>query len=186
MASGENPSGPSPAQSDVNKAVIDQIAKEIQSGADIITSLRTRSAFTIWIGPYIVLGSILVAVKGGFIVDWSLLSVGLLIFAALGYLAIGNLAGRIERYTMKRSNGLRQCITSIMQTGKVDRALYLDEELPGYIVSAYTIIFFILLACFVAVAFLASEIKPRSAGSDNPARAQTADAATAAPTPSRP
>jgi hypothetical protein len=181
MATGLNPAGSAPAQSDVNKAVIDQIAQEIQSGADIITSLRTRSAFTIWIGPYIVLGSILVAVKGGFIVDWRPLPVGLLIFAGVGYLALGNLAGRIEKYTMKRSNNLRECIASIMETGKLDRSLYFDKELPGYIVSAYTCIFAVLLACFVGVAVFASGIQPRS---DNPSSAKTAAAASVTPAPS--
>jgi hypothetical protein len=170
---------------DVQKTVIEQIAKEIQHGGDIITSLRTRSAFTIWVGPYIVLGSIVVAVKGGFTFNreeplfWIALG-----GAVICYLVLGYIAGRIERHTLTRSNNLRRCIESMAKTGELDMKLYLDEVLPQMIVKSYWTAFGVLLLCFFGVAIVASKIEPRSAGSDSAAPAKSTAQASVTPAPS--
>lgn len=155
-------SGYNGGQSELSKAVIEQLAKEIQSGADLVVSLRTRSAFTIWIGPYIVLGSILVGAKGGFTIDYRNPSfIGAVVVAAFCYVTLGYLAGRIEKHTSTRSNNLRRCIASIVETGKLDMSLYLDEVLPAMIVDSYRLVFLILLLCFFGVAVAVSTIQPR-------------------------
>ena len=147
---------------EVKKAVIEQLAKEIQAAADSVLSLRTRTAFTIWIGPYVVLGSIVVAAKGGFTLDvhsWPF-PLGLVI-AVLFYLILGYLAGRIEKFSLYQSNQWRKCIIAVATTGKIDPTLYLDEELPPRIVSSYMLVFVVLLACFFGVATLVSTIQPK-------------------------
>jgi hypothetical protein len=147
---------------EVKKAVIEQLAKEIQAAADSVLSLRTRTAFTIWIGPYVVLGSIVVATKGGFTLDVHsrLFPIGLVI--AVGcYLVLGYLAGRIERFSLERSNQWRKCIIAVAETGTVDPTLYLDKVLPTLIVRSYLLVFVVLLACFFGVATLVSTIQPR-------------------------
>lgn len=172
---------------EVQRSVIEQIAKEIQHGADIITSLRTRSAFTIWVGPYIVLGSILVAVKGGFTVNWRdpWFCIGLGV-AVVCYLVLGHSAGRIERHTFTRSNNLRRCIKKIADTGKIDMTLYLDEVLPQMIVESYRSVFIVLLLCFFGVAIVASKIEPRSVEANSAIHANAPARTSLTPAPSEP
>lgn len=151
-----------PLAPEISKAVIEQLSKEIQAAADSVMSLRTRTAFTIWIGPYVVLGSIVVATKGGFTLDvhsWPF-PLGLVI-AVLFYLVLGYLAGRIEKFSLYRSNQWRKCIIEVATTGKIDPTLFLDEELPSRIVSSYMLVFVVLLACFFGVATLVSTIQPK-------------------------
>ena len=168
--------GSEAASPEVKKAIIEQLAKEIQASADHLMSLRTRTAFTIWVGPYVVLGSVIVATKGGFTLDVHspLFALGLLI--AVGcYLALGYLAGRIEKFSLERSNQWRRCIIQVAETGRVDPALYLDHELPSAIIRAYLTIFTILLFCFFGVAVIVTTIqsKPESATSVVSQPAQT-------------
>lgn len=152
------------ATPELQQTVIEQLAKEIQIAADGITNLRTRTAFTIWIGPYVVLGSIVVAQKDGFAIplqSW-VFWVGF-VLAVSCYLLLGHLAGRIERYSLNRSNKLRSCIIGVATTRNVDPALYFDEVLPSLIVGAYRGVFLTLLACFIGVALMVSTVEPKSA-----------------------
>lgn len=146
---------------EIRPAVIKQFAEEIQNASDSVNSLRTRMAFTIWIGPYVVLGSVIVATNGKVDLDMSRLFVGGLSLAAAGYLALGYLAGRVERYALLRCNELRHCITKMATTGHFYERRYLDEVLPKHIVKAYLAVFLILLVCFFGVAVLVSGIRPR-------------------------
>jgi hypothetical protein len=172
----ETPPAPDPGSTegmhpDVRVAVIEEIGKEIQSGADIIQSQRTRSAFTIWVGPYIVLGSILVAIKGGLTVDDKYLHY--LGWAAVLYIGVGVCASLIERHILLRANVLRGCIASVANDGKLNLDDYKNTYLPKVIIGGYITVFFTLLACFYCVAMVAKELKPKWPDPDNPARANT-------------
>lgn len=148
---------------DMRKALIEQLSKEVQASADSIMSLRTRTAFTIWVGPYVVLGSVVVATKGGFTLNIANSTFQLGIVAAVGcYLALGYAAGRIEKYALERSNQYRTCIIDLATTGKMNSALYLDTLLPSMIVRSYHFVFLALLVCFFGVALLVSAIQPKA------------------------
>jgi hypothetical protein len=158
--------GPAPAPEfapEIKKALIEQLSKEIQSSADSVTSLRTRYGFTVWGGPYIVLGAIIVATKGMFTVDVHSFHfrVGLVVSISC-YLALGYVAGRIEKFAHERANQWRRCIVEVATVGKINPTLYLDEKiLPPRVVPCYVMLFAVLLLCFFGVAILVSTIHPK-------------------------
>src|ERR1039457_3222648 len=180
--------GPAPAPEfapEIKKALIEQLSKEIQSSADSVTSLRTQYGFTVWVGPYIVLGAIIVATKGLFTVDVHSFHfrVGLVVGISC-YLALGYVAGRIENFAHERANQWRRCIVEVATVGKIDptqranqwrRCIvevatvgkieptpYLDEKiLPPRVVPCYVMLFAVLLFCFFGVAILVSTIHPK-------------------------
>jgi hypothetical protein len=147
---------------ELKKVVIEQLAKEIQITADTITNLRTKTAFTIWIGPYVLLGSIVVAQKDGFTVPFrSPIFLAAVLVVLFCYMAVGHMAGVIEQHNLERANKLRQCIVAVAETSSIERGLYLHEDLPKLIVGAYRITFLILLACFVGAAVLINTIESK-------------------------
>jgi hypothetical protein len=167
MAGTTDDKRPSPPETpefapEVRRALIEQLSKEIQASADNVLSLRTRYGFTVWVGPYIVLGAIIVGTKGLFSFDWhqSRFWVGLTVGIGC-YLVLGYVAGRIERFALERSNQWRECIIEVANKGKIDPALYIDKEiLPPHVVSYYVWLFAALLLCFFSVAVLVSTIHP--------------------------
>ena len=150
---------------ELRAAVIAECGRDIARAMDHVMSLRTRTAFTIWIGPYILLGSVVVGTRSMLRVDlrdataWVAFGV-----AVACYLFLGALAGIIERYTLERANLVCKCIITVASAGTVSRNSYLDEELPRRIVKTYVLIFSVLLLCFLAVAVLVSRIQVAAAG----------------------
>jgi hypothetical protein len=84
-----------------------------------------------------------------------------LVVAVSGYLVLGYVAGRIERFALERSNQWRECIIDVATAGKIDPAQYIDKEiLPPRVATYYVWLFSVLLACFFGVVVLVGTIHP--------------------------
>jgi hypothetical protein len=57
--------GVSRSSEEVNKALITHLSKEIETTSGYIATLRSRMAFTVMIGPFVVLGSLAYSSKSG-------------------------------------------------------------------------------------------------------------------------
>src|ERR1035437_703907 len=52
------------SKDDLRKEVIKHLSSEIGKQSDYVVTLRSRMAFTILLGPFVVVGSVLIAIKG--------------------------------------------------------------------------------------------------------------------------
>lgn len=141
--------------------LIDHLTKEIEVTINNMMGFRTKSAFIVWIGPYVLLSSVIIATDGDFSLTMNCAMKLALITASVSYLILGIIAGLIERGFWRRCNILRQCILELSDVGehesKMDHLMNYEVEklvLPGYIA-----VFLIIGISFGAVAYLTSGIK---------------------------
>ena len=148
--------------------VIQHLTKEIEVLSETVMTFRLRAAFTVWIGPYILLGSVIIATKGSFEInmDSPVLLLGVSFIAMGLYLGLGWAAGRIEQQAWKQCNQWRDTI-SRLAAGDISSGVMLYEGmkfsgLHDRIRRAYLIVFGLILASFLCVGFIAAHVQPKT------------------------
>jgi len=94
---------------------------------------RTRIAFLTWIGPLIVLSSVVVATKGNFDIPINKLTLTSIIVIAICYICLGIIGGYIEALEWHTVRKLRVSIYNITKDGNldgVDSVVYTKEKNP--------------------------------------------------------
>ena len=96
----------------ISKAVIKALSDEITKGCDRVMAFRNRVAFLTWVGPIIILGSVVIAAKGN--LPLRAVNVGYVwifgLFAAGCYIVLGYIAAQIERQAWTHINQLREIL----------------------------------------------------------------------------
>jgi len=96
------------------KAVISHLSMEAQLLISNAHSFRTRSAYTIWLGPYIILGAIIASADSSFpAINLSSKSISWLIYSASSYWFLGLIAGFIERNYWIKIRGIQEAIIEL-------------------------------------------------------------------------
>jgi len=119
-------------------------------------SWRTRAAYMLWVGPYVILGALITATQGN-ILDKELSSVAvrLLLAAAGGYLLIGVLAGLVERHYWNQAERLRNAIIEVAGAKDQERlkCVTRDRELVRWwtLPLWYGLVFFLILTPFLVI-----------------------------------
>lgn len=137
---------------DYEKELIDHLSKEIVCQSELMMTFRTRVSFVIWLGPFIVVGALLVATKE----VPSTFDPGALGWACLGgaaalYFALGVVLQRIETHTWDQCNVWRQAIVGINAGLSAplseDRLVFRHNLKQGYwYVALVILMIFILLS----------------------------------------
>jgi hypothetical protein len=157
--------------------IIEHLTKEIEVLTSTVMSFRTRVAFTVWVGPYILLGSLIIATKANFVLSSNrpLLLLFVSIVAVSIYLSLGWAAGMVEQQAWKQCNKWRRAI-SMLGNCDINNSERLYEEISfsgieDKIKRAYMIVFILILFSFLSIAYITAniQVKPlESKGMANP------------------
>jgi hypothetical protein len=134
--------------------LIEYLSKEIETHTNSLTTFRSQVNLTVFVGPFVLLGSVVVASKGlptGLTFDvWTGLALGGL---GLSYLVMGFICARIEKHVWIQCNHWRRLIARTVQSAPVD----LPEEQLVFretLLSAYFTVYAAMLVAFVSAVFL--------------------------------
>ena len=138
--------------------LITYLSSEVETLASKTLAFRGTAAFTIWVGPFIILGSVIVATKAGLRAPSGTAVVLPAIAATLAYIALGLCGGLVELGAWHRCNVLRSLIIEL--SPDAERAVLeerlLDRESEKYVVWTYLLVFVFVWLAFVAVYFFAT------------------------------
>jgi drug/metabolite transporter (DMT)-like permease len=134
---------------------LEHLSKEITTHTQQLMTFRTRVTYTIWVGPFILLGSYLIATKDKKVsMHWDCWGILLLFAATVLFCGLSYLLARIEEHTWDQCNKWRSSIVRICSgTGgplKIDE-LSFDHELKTNYFWACLTLLGIFLAVLVAV-----------------------------------
>ena len=119
--------------------LIEYLSKEIETQTNNLMTFRTRVSFAALIGPFFLLGSLLVAAKRIPKTTNTWLIAGGLLLMILSYLTLGWAASSIERHAWRQCNVWRGFIAEIFcgnSRNVTAQQLKFDEKLRlGYLVS---------------------------------------------------
>jgi hypothetical protein len=144
--------------------MINYLTKEIETLSKNTMDARSKISFSLLIGPFIVLGSIIVSTpRTG--LNLSLHSYGALIAAFVAVSAfwtLGGIAGHIEEGAWQQCNRWRKCIIKLQHDETLTEAdleeLILEKALERKVKNAYLVVFLLILITFGASTFLAAEL----------------------------
>lgn len=106
------------SQKFLREELIKHLSTEIMVLTQLATTFRSRIAFLTWVGPLIVLGSVVIATRGAFKPNMAdplfLPSIALLLMV---YLVLGYVAARIEQFAWYRCDIYRRAIVQIAKDG---------------------------------------------------------------------
>lgn len=146
---------------ELKKDLITHLSSEVATYSTSALTFRTRSAFTIWIGPYLLLGSILIATEA----PVSFECTAWVIAALLVYVALGVVSGWIERHYWRKCNDARELIVELTteKGGERDRVLELmiDHQTGRLftLLGGYALVFGMIAFSFVAVGVVVSRLQ---------------------------
>ena len=150
--------------------LIEHLSKEIQTVTETTMTFRTRIAFFVWIGPFLILSSIVVGTKGLFRVDlhdfWFQLAMAAF---SISYIGLGVLGWLIEHGAWKRCDVLRRKIIEYAKLESVNSIKPEDKDIlhpdmtkrVGY---GYLCAFICLLIGFLSAALAVSRLEFKSPG----------------------
>lgn len=148
--------------------IMSHLTTEIESKSTNIMNFRTKIAFTVFIGPFLLLGSIIVGTRGTVKLsldianDWWVVLLALLAFLALGWIS-----GAIECQVWKRINKWRRCIVHLQAESDITttqlQEYLIDNTIEGGITWTYVLAFLVILLAFGASAYIAASIVGGSA-----------------------
>ena len=141
------------------KECIEHLSKEIETVTANLMTFRTRIGFTVLIGPFIVMGSVLLATGGKVATPgldfWFISST---IVAVASYFGLGWYGSQLDKHLSDKGNDWRQEIIELSQNKEPDdekfKFLYRTREF-------YFLGFAIVLIAFVSVTYCVSRVLPR-------------------------
>jgi len=141
---------------DVSKQAIENlIIKEIELTVNNTYSVRMKFIFTAWIGPFLLLGAIILATEEKLKVPWSCLTLAVLGVAATSYLTLGLIAGRYEKGNWGRCDRLRSVLVEMSPIDEELGERLLDPRNERDVVWTYLLLFFVLGVGFGCSAYFA-------------------------------
>jgi len=155
----EPPKVPPPA-ANLKTALLSHFSSELINRETLIFSYRTRIGFIGLVGPFIVLGSVIVA-TGGMRIENLDAVLGPLALIALCYFLIGIVGGAIEWQAWNHCNRLRRCIVDISDgpNHNLPASKYEDPITRHFrVILVYVVAYLLMLAAAVAAAYLATKV----------------------------
>jgi hypothetical protein len=123
--------------------LLEHLSNEITAHANYVFTFRTRIAFTVLIGPFVILGSVLAASSGRLNSDKAFdpLGIGLLVLAEGSFLFLAYLGSRLERHVTSQCDVWRRQIIRICNAREVKRISLKFSHRPckGYFASVLAV-----------------------------------------------
>ena len=158
--------------------LITHLSKEIELITNNAMIFRTRVAFTVLIGPYILLSSVFYATKGD-IITLGEMTKTYSLAATVAYIVLGFVGGGIEWAESNRCNELRKCVLALCPADSKEKTAALQQNYNGLkIFFVYAIAFMLIGTSFYNVVKIATtmEIK-RTSEVQQPKRPSTSQLA---------
>ncbi|MBI1803074.1 MAG: hypothetical protein HY033_05985 [Ignavibacteriae bacterium] len=139
--------------------LIKHLSKEIEVLSTNMITTRLRAAFTVWVGPYILLGALVLKQQlSAVVMRLDPLGVSLLALVFGLYLSLAYIAGRMERYGALKCNEWRDLITRLGLKQNLDldevKELLLDNYLHRRIRIAYVFVWVAMFTSFVIILYI--------------------------------
>lgn len=143
---------------DLSKEVIAHLSKEIETLTNNNNLFRSRASLSVFLGPFIVLGSFVVSLRGSDIsfhpntMTWILIGL-----VGLGFLSLGWMSGMVELHAWRLCNRYRQVIARLHNDPR--STIEPDELLVRYRPKlAYLVVYGLMLLTFASAAYIASRL----------------------------
>lgn len=148
-------------------SLIEHYSHEIQTLTSNIMTFRIRISFTVFIGPYFLLGSIIVGTKGNFTLDisswWVLLAFAV---ASVMYIGLGFASGRIEKQAWIQCEEWTKLIIQLAnRPEEAKAAMYKAVSYAKHghdVAKLYPIVFLMILISLFAIGYIVANISPNS------------------------
>ena len=142
-------------QANYDEKIIEHLSSEITTQSGYLMTFRSRIAFTILIGPFVLLGSFMIAVEDGFKPqELKLGSIIAIAIACVCYVGIGGVGGFVDWQVTHQCNEWRRQISSIRR-GTADT---LDMTFEHTLIWVYIGSAVIVLFAFLSIVYLLSHI----------------------------
>ena len=137
-------------ESDRFKPLIEHLSKEIEAHTNSMIQFRTRITFTMFVGPFILLGAFLIATKDVIDkIEMNLMAIVALVFLGGFWMILGFLAGKFEEHIWNQCNKWRRLIVQL-QTKIELPVMEHDVVYEHEVKHAYLLSHAILLLAFAA------------------------------------
>lgn len=138
--------------------LIEHLSKKIETLTNNLMIFRTRCNFAVFVGPFVLLGSVLIATKGnlhGLSIDlWIIVSsVGLV----LSYATMGIACSSIEAHMWKQCNQWRRLI-ALITSGESAKIGEQELEFRQRILKGYLITYAAMIVAFFCVVYIISHM----------------------------
>lgn len=133
--------------------LIEHLSQDITTHTSYLASFRSRVAFTVLIGPLVLLGSFLIATKGEIpAVSLGLYDYGAIVVACLCYLILGVYGATLDKHVIQQCNTWRTQIESLRQdsSSKIGDISFEHKNQ----VTAYLTGLVLVLVAFLAIVYL--------------------------------
>ena len=145
-------------------SLIEHFSREIKTVTSNNMTFRIRIVFTVYIGPYLLFGAIIVGTKGNFTLNtdswWVWLAI---VVASAIFLSLGFAAGRVEKQAWRQCEKWRKIIIKLANCPEeASAALY---EAVNYteegdnVEKAYRRVFALILLSLYAIGFIVANIE---------------------------
>lgn len=144
-------------------SLINHFSREIETLTSSIMSFRNRIVFTVFIGPYLLLGSIFVATNGNFTLNTNSTWVWVaIVVASVIFFALGVASSRIEKLAWRQCEKWRRIIIKLANCDD-EASTLLNEainstEFGDNIESSYKKTFALILLSLYAIGFIVANI----------------------------
>lgn len=143
-------------------SIIKHLSDDIINRYNNTLVFRTRIAFVVWIGPFIILSSFIVATKGSFTLDLHDIVVRLCIFVfVVCYLILGGFASGIEHGAWNRCDKYRELIFKIGRQNNLEGITEKDykDNITWQLPVIYFFAFSLIMLSFFSISVLATKLK---------------------------
>jgi hypothetical protein len=144
---------------DLSKEVVQYLSKEIETTSNNAMVFRSRIAFAVFFGPFLILGSFVVAAKGlpiSFNLDlWAGL---VLVIDCVCFVTLAFICARIEQEAWNQCNNWRKLIAGLHDNPslKINGGnIWEENKLQVIYIAAYCL----LLATFLSAIFITSRVR---------------------------
>jgi hypothetical protein len=142
--------------------LIEHLSSEIQQTTETTMNFRTRIVLIAWAGPFILLSSVVVSTKGFFhIPERDPVLLGSLIVVCACYLALGVIAGYMERLSWRRCDYLRGKIieyTKLVSFDDVKDSDFAHPRMASGAMPCYLWAFSVILVSFISASIAISRM----------------------------
>lgn len=128
--------------------VVKHLSREIETHSQYLTVFRSRIAFTVLVGPFVILGYLLVTSKPTGASHWDHLQTWLCVAVGVLYLALGFCGSRLDQHGTDQCNKWRRAILKISEGNDVDeKDILISDPLLWPYMATFSVI---LLVAFFA------------------------------------
>jgi hypothetical protein len=144
---------------DLEREVLQHLSREITTNAQLMMTFRSRIAYTVWIGPFVVVGAYLLATKERpTSPHWDGLGIASILLAVVFFAALAWVLADVEKHTWDQCNKWREKI-ALLHAGLKEPLrpadLHFEPGLRlGYGLAGLFILLIFFTVLFAAIRFL--------------------------------